>query len=253
MAPKSIKGNADIAKKIKDRRNELNLTIEEAASIAGIGTKTWCRYEAGESIRKDKYKGICKALKWRFFLDEHLETDTKSFIKEYKNHYAWSTVLAECFGDIAAASFAVGSDLLLDKINQDLEELSTLPQNTHIGQLQISFTKDILPPQFLMHYDYEFLYLLKSSLIELVMRAHNNCSMYAHSVLQEIIIYTCVEEAKEFVLNVYDEKTDNNWNEWVFDLFDDCDVTYLLYSDKYISKDNIYHFSYWNENQFYTD
>jgi len=44
----------------KHRRSMLNLTIEEAASKAGVGTKTWSRYEAGGSIRKDKSKGICK-------------------------------------------------------------------------------------------------------------------------------------------------------------------------------------------------
>ena len=61
MAQKSVKGNEKLAKAIKTRRNELELTIEEAATRAGVGTKTWCRYEAGESIRRDKYKGVCKA------------------------------------------------------------------------------------------------------------------------------------------------------------------------------------------------
>ena len=54
MAQKSIPGNEILAKQIKSRRNELGLTIEEAASRAGVGTKTWCRYEAGEAIRSDK-------------------------------------------------------------------------------------------------------------------------------------------------------------------------------------------------------
>ncbi len=39
------------------------MTIVEAASRAGVGTKTWYRYESGASIRSDKVKGICKALK----------------------------------------------------------------------------------------------------------------------------------------------------------------------------------------------
>ena len=51
MAQKTIQGNEFLAKQIKLRRKELGLTIEEAASRAGVGTKTWCRYEAGESIR----------------------------------------------------------------------------------------------------------------------------------------------------------------------------------------------------------
>lgn len=53
MGQKSVKGSLEIAKSIKTRRNELNLTIEEAAKKAGMGTKTWSRYESGESIRKD--------------------------------------------------------------------------------------------------------------------------------------------------------------------------------------------------------
>lgn len=64
MAQKTIQGNKELARQIKSRRNELGLTIEEAASRAGVGTKTWCRYEAGESIRMDKCKGVCKALNW---------------------------------------------------------------------------------------------------------------------------------------------------------------------------------------------
>ena len=69
MAMRSIKGNQELAKKIKARRNELGLTIEEAAIRAGVGIKTWSRYEAGESIREDKYKGVCKALNWYSFIE----------------------------------------------------------------------------------------------------------------------------------------------------------------------------------------
>ncbi len=61
MPQKSIQGSKELGLKVKTRRNELGLTIEEAALRAGVGTKTWCRYEAGESIRRDKCKGICKA------------------------------------------------------------------------------------------------------------------------------------------------------------------------------------------------
>ena len=43
MAQKTIRGNEALAKQIKNRRNELGLTIEEAAARAGVGTKTWCK------------------------------------------------------------------------------------------------------------------------------------------------------------------------------------------------------------------
>ena len=87
MARKSISGNETLAKQIKDRRIELHLTIEEAATRAGVGTKTWCRYEAGESIRIDKCKGICKALNWRGLPDNQNEK-TPSLVEEYKTHEA---------------------------------------------------------------------------------------------------------------------------------------------------------------------
>ena len=64
MSNNAVPGSKSLANKIKQRRTELGLTIEEAASRAGVGTKTWCRYEAGESIRQDKVKGICKVLNW---------------------------------------------------------------------------------------------------------------------------------------------------------------------------------------------
>ena len=63
MAQKTIQGSETLARQIKSRRNELGLTIEESASRAGVGTKTWSRYEAGESIRKDKCKGNLQSAK----------------------------------------------------------------------------------------------------------------------------------------------------------------------------------------------
>ena len=79
MAPKSIKGSPVLAKIIKARRLELGLTIEEAAFKAGVGTKTWSRYESGESIRADKYKGVCKALEWKKLPD--IEKDYEKIIQ----------------------------------------------------------------------------------------------------------------------------------------------------------------------------
>lgn len=43
MVQKSIGGSMKLVGKIKARRNELGLTIEEAARKAGVGIKTWCR------------------------------------------------------------------------------------------------------------------------------------------------------------------------------------------------------------------
>ena len=161
MAQKTIQGSKALAKQIKSRRNELNLTIEDAASRAGVGTKTWCRYEAGESIRMDKCKGICKALNWHTLPDQEQGENTSISLQEYKKHTAWSPYLEGSFGANAAKAFAIGSDILLDHINDDMAELASMPTGSHIGQLNMSWLYGDLPEQFLMYYNYDFLYQLK--------------------------------------------------------------------------------------------
>ena len=129
MAPKTIQGSEALAKQIRSRRNELGLTIEEAASRASVGTKTWSRYEAGESIRKDKWKGICRALNWNNFPEQ--EEEQGIFVQKYKGHKAWSEFLEENFGTRAAAAFAAGSDSLLYHMEEDISIfLPCLPERT---------------------------------------------------------------------------------------------------------------------------
>lgn len=259
MAQRSIQGDKELAKKIKLRRNELNLTIEEAALRAGVGTKTWSRYEAGESIRKDKCKGICKALNWRDFSFGEGNDIKKSLTEEYKNHEAWSQFLADHYGSRAAASFAAGSDILLDSIKQDLSDLASMPAGSHIGQLSTSFMSDELPIQFLMHYDYDFLYQMKCTLLQLRRKAKLGIPMVAHSVMEELIIYLCNEEAEALIEvgaaadELDDDQEFDNSGEWVFDMFDDMDIITFLYSNEYVDEDHPFHFAHWNDQQFYTD
>ena len=224
MAQRSIQGDQELGRKIKHRRNELNLTIEEAASRAGVGTKTWSRYEAGESIRRDKCKGICKALNWRDFPDGKSDAEKKSLIEEYRDHEAWSQFLADNYGPGAAMAFAIGSDILLDYINQDQSDLASMPSGSHIGQLNTSFISGELPPQFLM---------------------------------RQLIIYLCNEEAQAFIEigagadELIDNEHLNNSKDWVFDMFDDMDIITFLYSNVYLTEDLPFHFEHWSDQQFY--
>lgn len=257
MAQRSIQGDQELGRKIKHRRNELNLTIEEAASRAGVGTKTWSRYEAGESIRRDKCKGICKALNWRDFPDGKSDAEKKSLIEEYRDHEAWSQFLADKYGPGAAMAFAIGSDILLDYINQDQSDLASMPSGSHIGQLNTSFISGELPPQFLMRYDYEFLYNMKCVLLKLRRQAKHGMPIIAHSILEELIIYLCNEEAQAFIEigagadELIDNEHLNNSKDWVFDMFDDMDIITFLYSNVYLTEDHPFHFEYWSDQQFY--
>lgn len=257
MSQEVIKGTKELSERIRKRRLELGLTIEEAASRAGVGTKTWCRYEAGESIRKDKAKGICKALNWHTLFVEEEKREITFDIAEYKKHNAWSNYIREIYGEAAAISFVIGSDILLDYVEMDLQELSRKPKGTHLGQLDISMLKDILPEQFLMEYDYNFLYALKLCIKGLVSIAHNDVGLVANSVLQELVLFLMMEsaeflmEAMSIEMEQYGIKNLEYWKEWIYDVFDDMDIVTWLYSNIYLTIDNIYHFEHWMEEQFY--
>ena len=256
MTARIIKNNTTLAGQIKSRRNELGLTIEECATRAGVGTKTWSRYEAGESIRQDKYKGVCRALNWRVF-PENADDEEGIRIADYKKHEAWSSFLEGKYGERAALSFAIGSDLLYDKIDQDLEELAHLPMGTHIGQLSISWICDDLPQQFLMFYNYDFLYNMRCTLQRLIRCAKNGYSMQAHTVIEELILYLCVQETNfhiEIVGGIKDsndEVDDYDSAEWLYDMVGDNDIVYYLFNDEYLEAGHSYHFSRWNERQFW--
>lgn len=257
MSQKVIQGTPKLAQAIRSRRLELGLTIEDAASRAGVGIKTWCRYESGESIRSDKVKGICKTLNWHAIPGETDIGDAEFNLDEYKKHEAWSNYICEQFGEAAAISFAIGSDIVLDYLEEDLNELSKMPQGTHVGQLPVSRTKDILPAQFLMRYDYEFLYHLKAVVVQLREMTRYGNQLLAHNVMQEIAIYLFVEESGFLMECMYPEMEASGvsgldmWNEWAFDLFGDMDIVTHLYSDDYLPQDHAYHFVHWAERQFY--
>lgn len=257
MSQKVIQGTPKLADAIKSRRQELGLTIEEAASRAGVGIKTWCRYEAGESIRHDKAKGICKTLNWHAIPSEEDDNIDEFDLEKYKNHDAWSNFLCDQFGEAAAISFAIGSDIVMDYIEEDLDELSKLPRGSHVGQLPVSMTKDILPVQFLMRYDYEFLYYLKVKVKQLREIARFSDRFLAHSVIQELLIYLFVEESK-FLMECMTPEMEAHGisgldmrDDWAFNLFEDMDVVTCLYSDDYLTPGHIYHFDHWAEYQFH--
>ena len=93
-----------------------------------------------------------------------------------------------------------------------------MPAKSHIGQLSISWLSDNLPEQFLMYYDYNFLYQMKCVLQKMRERAKYGYSMEAHSVIEELILYLCSEEAAV-----------------------------------YLDSNHSYHFKNWSKQQFHTE
>lgn len=78
----------NIGDRIKDRRTELHLTLDEVAKIAGVGKATICRYEKGEivNIPSDRIEKIAKALKC-----------TPAFLMGWEEHPTDTSILLELY------------------------------------------------------------------------------------------------------------------------------------------------------------
>lgn len=266
MPPRIQPNTTIVGAQIRARRLELNLSIEEAAFKAQVGAKTWGRYEAGASIRQDKVRGVCHALGWKTLPNSLPQDEAESpgatalsdafaddDIGIDESHEAWSAYLAEMFGRPAAIAFAYGSSIQLDQIDEDLTALSKLPRGTHLGQVDCSWTIDSLPEQFLTRYDYEFVYALRHAVQSL--RAHfTNGFVQLHSVIEELALFLILKET-DVLLDLWPESKqefeDFDWTECFGDICGDTDLMGLLYTDYFVTTDNVYHFDHWLEQQFY--
>lgn len=254
----SIENNNNMSKLIKNRREELGLTIEQAAKKANVGTRTWSRYESGSPIRQDKIKGILVALRWSKFPNDE-KTDVENYLDEYRNHDAWSETINDLYGKYAAIAFCIGSDILSDYIMMDLEELSSLPKGSHIGQLNASNLQLSLPEEFLMEYDYNFLIKLKRALNQLIIKAVKGDDFIAHKPIEEIILKSIIDEAEllmqEMLINLNKDDFEDfqYWDEWIYDMFGDNDIEIFLYSDMSLPIADDYKFDSWFEDRFYVN
>jgi hypothetical protein len=235
------------------------LSIEEAAAKAGVGAKSWSRYEAGGAIRHDKTRGVCRALGWPKLpgapKDDSDDGEDNWFRNVDDSHQAWSEAVNERYGRVAATTFAVGSDVVLDQLSDDIEALAKEPRGTHIGQLAASWFGGGLPPQFLTRYDYEFVYGLRAAVSRLRSRfAHGD--LVAHTVLEELALYLVFGNAELFAdahPTIFDDDADD-WHDWLAGILGDLDIEFLLFtSGMALTPDFSYHFDHWNERQFYLD
>ncbi len=256
MPPRTNAGSTKLGASIRAQRIALGLTIEEAALKAGVGTKTWCRYESGSSIRSDKVLGVCKALGWLGLPDNEKgeKKETASYLDTIdESDEVWPAWLNELYGRKAAVSFVVGSDLLLDYLKEDLLALSSKPRGTHIGELGASWLDGDLPEQFKTRYDYEFVFALLCVVEKYRKQARFAQGFTAHTVLDELALYLIVEESRiclaEWCPDGSDEE--DRWDEWASDVRDDEDLEWALFSDQFVSPGDVYHFDNWLTPQFY--
>lgn len=256
MAPRTKSGSTELASAIRERRVTLNLSIEEAAAKAGVGAKSWGRYESGGAIRHDKTRGVCRALGWSKLPGAEKDpddTDDDWLRNVDHSHEAWSEALNKRHGRACAISFAIGSDLMCDHLAEDLEALAEQPRGTHVGQLAASWLDGDLPRQFVPRYDYEFVYGLKAAVDRLRKRfAHGD--LVAHTVLEELALYLILGQTELFADMDPALLGDNedDWREWLAGILGDLDVEFLLFTSGWaLGADFNYHFDHWDEGQFY--
>lgn len=189
--------------------------------------------------------------------------------EKFQKHEAWAESICNTYGIRAAISFAVGSDIVLDYIIGALSELAYRPRGTHVGELSDEFSvalASLLPKQFLMKYDYDFIYLLKTTVETLRTFAACGREIVAHTVMEELAIYMFAEaacayrEEQELLEEMgADDDYSEDWNGlsfdsiWAFDILGDMDIVTALYSGIYMEPGWTYHFDNWRKIQFYTD
>ena len=187
----------DIEAEIRARRLELGLSVAEAASRSGVSEQTWRNYEAGRTtVRGDKQPGVWDTLEWEIpefpagygpdFLrllpgllaqgdmgDMGFADDGGGGDAGQDDLPAWdeipealasrySSLVSRFLGEPAARCLALGSDLLVGALGENLDELSAMPRGAHAGELSDSAVIDCLPRLWLTRYDYEFIFQLRS-------------------------------------------------------------------------------------------
>ena len=252
MAPRTQQGSKELGNAMRKRREELGLTVEQAASRARIGSKTWSRYESGASIRSDKVRGVCAALGWKSLEQSTvyslIDLDAEQSVDIDEQHAAWSRFLERIYGRAVAVRFCVGSDILFDDIQMDLTSLSTMPRGSHLGELDISMIRDYLPRQFLTRYDYDFLFALACRLRLLRMQLHERDNYCAQMVADELLLHLIDMEAVAFM------GSENELNHvyfggyWATGSRKDGDLSSSLYAPwVFLEKNHAYHFDHWFE------
>lgn len=263
MAPRTVAGSEELGSLMRARREELGLSIEQAASSAGLGSETWRRYENGSSIRQDKLRVVCRALKWRALpavgsrVSAEDKEPSRGMWELATESKGYTLSLVEEYGEGAARVFAVGCDIISDQIKDDLEQLRSMPRGSHVGEAPASWLDNQLPPRWLMRYDYDFLFRLRATVEALRLRAvHPNFDGIPHftrCVADDLALHLIMEQGM-VAFEVSDHQIDQrDVDEWEYEMNgEDDEVITLLYSEWFDSSpDQQWHFDRWFDRTYY--
>ncbi|GAA1022162.1 MULTISPECIES: helix-turn-helix domain-containing protein [Amycolatopsis] len=264
MPPNTQASSAELGTRIRARREELNLTIEQAAAAAGVGSESWRRYEQGKSIRSDKVRGVCRALRWPS-LREAAQGEAASPAQDQPSLWdmavksrGYSKTMAAAYGEACARTFALGCDYTIDGIKEDLRSLANMPRGTHAGELGASWMETWLPDRWLTRYDYEFGYRLLSTITTLRLRmTHPNYDgvphltrcpaddLALHLIFEQGAISWEIDEAGDF--------EEGDAEEWEYSLNgEDDEIIYALYSEEIFPPGgHKRHFERWFDQTYY--
>ncbi len=265
MTPHTRPGSPELGALIRARRSELGLTIEKAASAAGLGSETWRRYESGGAMRTDKVRGVCLAMQWRklpILTDGDPESDAERPSSETEwdpitDPLAFSRHLIDVVGDVGARVFSAGSDIMGDEIKMAIESLSSMPRTAHIGEAVTMLDGD-LPDRWLMRYNYEFLFRLLTTANVLRLRAlqpgYDGVPYFTRSVADDLALHLIMERGLvQFELMEDPSVAPAAVEEWEYELNgEDDEVIAALYSETYHPPgDSRFHFDHWFDDVYY--
>ncbi len=123
----------------------------------------------------------------------------------------------------------------------------------------------MLPGQYLMRYDYDFLFRFRAALISYRNRVACGEDLYAHTVAEELLVRLIRDlsfdsvsdwEPRRKSIRVdggesYDP--DDLWEDWPENLCDDGDASYCLDDDRYTEPGEMFSFERWFEPQFWVE
>ena len=253
----------ELKETVISNRQRLAMSVEDASRRAGIAPKTWTRYEEDGKLPIHMIPRVCKAIDMQSLpslsdTELHLPSNDNSRLT---NLCHWSQYIDETFGEKAALSYAIGSTILISNLDLALQELKVLPKGTHVAELDASLLSRILPSQFAMEYDYEFLSAFRSRLLYIVRKLHSKDAFSVHTVLDELILHIILQLSIPIIAcwnPTEPTELDEDWNVWKTSLCnDDDDLESFLYTDyMWLSAERTYHFSHWLKpafNDYYND